>query len=82
MTFYFNMSETISQYPKKILFQCIGFQLGVPSFAKYVVFLNIVQKPVDLPPPLCFEHCGANFFDGFHKKCVNVCRDKIRQNNA
>ena len=36
--------------------------LGVPSSPKYVVFLNIVQKAVDPPPPLCFEHCGANFF--------------------
>ena len=24
----------------------------------------------------------TNFFDGFLKKRVNVCRDKIRQNNA
>ena len=43
-------------------------------------FLNIVQKAFD--PPLRFEHHVAIFFDGFLKKRVNVCRDKIRQNNA
>ena len=32
--------------------------------------------------PLRFEHHVANFFDGFLKKRVNVCRDKIRQNYA
>ena len=54
--------------------------LGVPSFAKFVVFLNIVQKAVD--SPLVLNIVEQFSFDGFHKKCVNVCRDKIRQNNA
>ena len=35
--------------------------LGKPLVTKFVVFLNIVQTGVD-PPPLVFEHCGANFF--------------------
>ena len=34
------------------------------------------------PPPPCFEHYVAIFFDGFLKKRVNVCCDKIWQNNA
>ena len=54
--------------------------LGVPSFSKYVVFLNIVQKAVD--PPFVLNIAEQIFFDGFHKKCVNACRDKIQQNNA
>ena len=54
---------------------------GVPTFTRSAVFLNIVQKAFD-PPPLRFEHHVANCFDGFLKKRVNVCRDKIRQNNA
>ena len=55
--------------------------LGVPCPTRSAVFFNIVQKAFD-PPPLRFEHHVANFFDGFLKKRVNVCRDKIRQNNA
>ena len=35
--------------------------LGVPPETKSAVFLNIVQTAVD-PPPLVFEHCGADFF--------------------
>ena len=54
--------------------------LGVPPGTKSKVFLNIVQKAFDPPPR--FEHYAAIFFDGFLKKRVNVCRDKIRQNNA
>ena len=38
--------------------------LGVPPETNSAVFLNIVQTAVG-PPPLVFEHCGANFFDGF-----------------
>ena len=53
--------------------------LGVPTSTRSAVFLNIVQKAFDPPR---FEHYVANFFDGFLKKRVNVCRDKIRQNNA
>ena len=49
--------------------------LGVPSYTKSAVFLNIVQKAVD--PPLVLNIAEQFFFDGFHKKCVNVCRDKI-----
>ena len=53
--------------------------LGEPYSARSAVFFNIVQKAFD---PLRFEHHVAIFFDGFLKKRVNVCRDKIRQNNA
>ena len=58
-----------------------SYTLGEPNSARSAVFLNIVQKAFD-PPPLRFEHHVAIFFDGFLKKRVNVCRDKIRQNNA
>ena len=44
-------------------------------------FLNIVQKAFD-PPPFVLNITLQIFFDGFLKKRVNVCRDKIRQNNA
>ena len=49
---------------------CIFF--GVPSYTKFVVFLNIVQKAVD--SPLVLNIAEQFSFDGFHKKCVNVCR--------
>ena len=55
--------------------------LGVATSTRSAVFLNIVQKAFD-PPPLRFEHYVVIFFDGFLKKRVNVCRNKIRQNNA
>ena len=42
-------------------------------------FDNHVRKSFEF---MVFEHHVANFFDGFLKKRVNVCRDKIRQNNA
>ena len=45
-------------------------------------FWTLFKKPLTPRPPLRFEHHVANFFDGFLKKRVNVCRDKIRQNNA
>ena len=35
--------------------------LGMPSFQKSAVFLNIVQKAFD-PPPLLFEH--LSYFAG------------------
>ena len=43
-------------------------------------FWTLFKKP--LTPPPRFEHYVAIFFDGFLKKRVNVCRDKIPQNNA
>ena len=46
----------------------------------FVCFFNIVQKAFD--PPLVLNMYVAKMFDGFFKKRVNVCRDKIRQNNA
>ena len=46
--------------------------LGEATFARSAVFFNIVQKAFD--PQI--------FFDEFLKKRVNVCRDKIQQNNA
>ena len=43
---------------------------------------NIVSQLLGVPTfprsVVFFDH----FFDGFLKKRVNVCRDKIRQNNA
>ena len=45
-------------------------------------FFEHCSKSLLPPPPLRFEHHVANFFDGFLKKRVNVCRDKIRQSNA
>ena len=36
--------------------------LGMPSFQKSAVFLNIVQKAFDPPPPLLFEH--LSYFAG------------------
>ena len=44
-------------------------------------FFNLVQKAVDPSPPR-FEHYVANFFDGFLKKRVNVCRDKIMRKSV
>ena len=41
----FGSENPLSQYP-----QNCPILLGVPSFAKYVVFLNIVQIAVDPPP--------------------------------
>ena len=46
----------------------------------FVCFFNIVKKAVD--PPLILNIMVQFFFDGFSKKRVKVCRDKIRQNNA
>ena len=43
-------------------------------------FWTLFKKPLT-PPPSFWTSC-CNFFDGFLKKRVNVCRDKIRQNNA
>ena len=37
-------------------------QLGMPPFQKSAVFLNIVQKAFDPPPPLLFEH--LSYFAG------------------
>ena len=54
---------------------------GEPTSARSAVFLNIVQKAFD-PPPFVLNIMLQIFFDGFLKKRVNVCRDKIRQNNA
>ena len=45
------------------------------------VFLTLFKRPSPLPP-LVLNMYVANFFDRLLKKCVNVCRDKIRQNNA
>ena len=42
-------------------------------------FFNIVQTAFD--PPLVLNMYVANVFE-LSKKCVNVCSDKIRQNNA
>ena len=56
--------------------------LGEPNSARSAVFLNIVQKAFDPPPPFVLNIMLQIFFDGFLKKRVNVCRDKIRQNNA
>ena len=53
---------------------------GCPPSPDPQFFLTLFKKP--LTPPPRFEHHVANFFDGFLKKRVNVCRDKIRQNNA
>ena len=58
------------------------FILGVPTRTKSAVLLNIVQKAIDPPPPFVLNIAEQIFFDGFLKKRVNVCRDKIRQNNA
>ena len=44
-------------------------------------FFEHCSKSLWPPPPSCWTLC-CNFFDGFLKKRVNVCRDKIRQNNA
>ena len=38
-----------------------SYVLGMPSFQKSAVFLNIVQKAFD-PPPLLFEH--LSYFAG------------------
>ena len=54
------------------------FILGVPTRTKSAVLLNIVQKVVD-PPPFVSNVAEQIFFDGFLKKRVNVCRDKICQ---
>ena len=51
------------------------------SFTKSAVFLNIVQKAVDPPPPFVLN-IPEQFFYGFLKKRVNVCRNKIQQNYA
>ena len=56
--------------------------LGVATSTRSAVFLNIVQKAFDPPPPFVLNIMLQIFFDGFLKKRVNVCRDKIRQNNA
>ena len=42
-------------------------------------FFNIVQTAFD--PPLVLNIYVANFLEQLLKKCVNVCRDKILQNN-
>ena len=42
-------------------------RLGMPSFQKSEVFLNIVQKAFD-PPPLSFEHHVVNFSEGILTK--------------
>ena len=39
----------------------VFLHLGMPSFQKSAVFLNIVQKAFD-PPPLLFEH--LSYFAG------------------
>ena len=54
---------------------------GCPPSPDPLFFLTLFKKPLP-PPPLRFEHYVANFFDGFFKKRVNVCRDKFRQNKA
>ena len=50
---------------------------GVPSCTKSVFFFNIVQKARDPPPPFVLKIAEQIFFDGYLKKCVNVCRDKV-----
>ena len=58
-------------------------ELGKPTYTNSAVFLNIVQTAFDPPPPsLVLNMYVANIFDQLLKKCVNVCRNKIRQNNA
>ena len=50
-------------------------QLGMPSFQKSAIFLNIVQKAF-APPPLLFEHlsyfAGGVFCSPHLKCCINV----------
>ena len=45
-------------------------------------FFNIVQTAFDPPPSLVLNMYVENFLERLLKKCVNVCRDKIQQNNA
>ena len=54
---------------------------GAPSI-QIRSFFEHCSKSRWPPPPFRFEHYGANFFDGFHKKCVNVCRDKIMRKSV
>ena len=62
-----------------LLYYCVNcvIVLGVPPTTRSAVFLNIVQKAFDLPPPLRFEHYVAKFFDGFFKKRVNVSGETL-----
>ena len=54
---------------------------GKPSKTNIVkFFLTLFKRP--LTPPPRFEHVCCQFYERLLKKCVNVCRDKIRQNNA
>ena len=45
-------------------------------------FFEHCSKSLWPPPPFVLNIMLQFFFDGFLKKRVNVCRDKIRQNNA
>ena len=57
--------------------------LGKSPFISNAFFFNIVQTAFDpLSPPLVLNMYVANFLDKLLKKRVNVCHDKIRQNNA
>ena len=65
------------------VFRCAGiscFQvvrhLGEPTSARSAVFMNIVQKAFDPPPPFVLNIMLQIFFDGFLKKRVNVCSTK------
>ena len=49
---------------------------GQPSCKKNAVFLNIVQKAFDPPPPLSFEHYVVNLSEGVLTK---VCKRLSRQ---
>ena len=51
---------------KSLLFKLLLLGLGVPSFTKYVVFLNIVQKAVD--PPL-INSFDQTMYNPSHKLC-------------
>ena len=55
--------------------------LGKPTNTNSAVFFNIVQMAFE-PPPLVLNMYVAIFFEELLKKCVNVCRDKNRQNKA
>ena len=55
--------------------------LGKPYYTNSEVFFNNVQTAFD-PPHLVLNMYVANFLDELLKKCVNVCLNKIWQNNA
>ena len=55
------MSKVEIPKGRRIIFASSAPHLGMPSFQKSAVFLNIVQKAFD-PPPLLFEH--LSYFAG------------------